>query len=146
MQGSPYLTETKDADIFDGVELVFNNAWSAQVIDSLTKWVGGKNPYLYGIAPLNTQLTGPPVIQFKGIARPSDYSIIFSNTIVDTSYADPNLEPTPIPVNFRVYNETESTYVKFIFRIITATANFLRQTSSYFSRKLRMGFMFIHGT
>ncbi len=115
MQGSPYLTETKDADIFDGVELVFNNAWSAQVIDSLTKWVGGKNPYLYSIAPLNTQLTGPPVVQFKGIARPSDYSIIFSNTIVDTSYADPNLEPTPIPVNFRVYNETESTYVKFIF-------------------------------
>jgi len=60
-------------------------------------------------------LSGPPVVEFKGIRRPSDYTVIFSDAIVDTSFADPNLEPTPIPVNFRIYNETESTYVKFIF-------------------------------
>jgi hypothetical protein len=115
IQGSPYLTETKDADIFDGVELVFKNDWSAQVIDSLTKWVGGKNPYQYSFSPLLVQLIGPPVQVFQGIRKPSDYSIIFSDAIVDTSYPDPNLQPTAIPVNFRVYNETDSTYIKFIF-------------------------------
>jgi len=115
MQGSPYLVETKDADIFDGVELVFKNDWSAQVVDSLSKWVGGKNPYQFSMSPLFVQLDGPPLQVFRGIRKPSDYSIIFSDAIVDTSYADPNLQPTAIPVNFRVYNETDSTYVKFIF-------------------------------
>jgi len=112
MQGSPYATETKDADIFDGVELVFKNDWSAQVIDSLTKWVGGKNPYLYSMSPLLVQLDQTT---YRGIKKPSDYSIIFSDGIVDTSYSDPNLQPAAIPVNFRVYNETDSTFVKFIF-------------------------------
>ena len=58
---------------------------------------------------------GPPVKIFKGYRKPSDYRIEFYNSIVDTSYADPDLYPIATPVNFRVYNETDSTYVKFIF-------------------------------
>jgi hypothetical protein len=34
---------------------------------------------------------------------------------VDTSYADPTFGTLPIPVNFRIYNLTDSTYIKFIF-------------------------------
>jgi hypothetical protein len=109
--GSPYVAEAKDADIFDGIELSFQNDWSTGIIDSLSVWTG-KNAYNFSFSPLFTQVGS---VTFHGIRKPSDYTISFYNTIVDTSYPDPDLQPAAIPVNFRVYNETDSTYIKFIF-------------------------------
>jgi len=131
MFGSPYVSETKDADIFDGIELSFNNYWQANRIDSLSVWTG-KDAYRFGFTPLNVQV-GPQL--FKGIQKPSDYSIIFSNTIVDTSTGDPSLQPDAIPVNFRIYNETDSTYIKFIYADIDGNGKLSPQDEIVFLEK-----------
>ena len=114
IQGTPYLSDSKDADNFDGVQLVFQNQWNVVLNDTASGW-RGKVPYQASFSPLFTTDPGPPVKIFKGYRKPSDYRIEFYNSIVDTSYADPDLYPIATPVNFRVYNETDSTYVKFIF-------------------------------
>ncbi|MEK6570084.1 MAG: hypothetical protein AABZ61_01840, partial [Bacteroidota bacterium] len=111
IRGTPFVGESKDADIFDGLELVFNNDWGTRLVDSLSGWVG-KNAYVFNFSPFNVQLEGR---SFLGYTRPSDYEIQFSDRVVDTSYADPDLYPFQTPVNFRVYNKTDSTYIKFIF-------------------------------
>jgi hypothetical protein len=114
IQGSPYLSDSRDADNFDGIQIVFQNEWGVKLIDSLSRWVG-KNAYVYSLSPLFAQDPGPPLREFRGYRKPADYRIEFANTIVDTSYYDEILYPIATPVNFRVYNETDSVYVKFIF-------------------------------
>ena len=111
MQGTPYLNESFDTDIFDGVQLSFSNSWSAVKIDTLSKWTN-TDPYRYNMSPLLTQV-GPKT--FAGIRKPSNYRVEFASTVVDTSVADPDLWPDTTHVNFRVYNETDSTYIDFLF-------------------------------
>jgi hypothetical protein len=129
--GSPYVSETKDADIFDGIQLSFRNDWSAQLIDTLSVWTG-KDAYRFGFTPLNVQVGS---LSFKGIQKPSDYTFIFSNKIVDTSTGDPNLQPDAIPVNFRIYNETDSTFIKFIFADIDGNGKLSPQDEIVFLEK-----------
>ena len=109
--GSPYAAETKDAEVFDGVTLGFQNNWNVTLIDSSSGWVG-KNAYIYNFFPFYTNFNGSII---AGYRKPSDYEIRFSDRIVDTSYADPTFGTLPIPVNFRVYSLTDSVYTKFIF-------------------------------
>jgi hypothetical protein len=109
--GSPFAGETKDADVFDGVALSFQNEWEASLVDSSSGW-SGKAAYVYNFTALNIQLEGK---KYLGYRKPSDYEIRFSNQIVDTSVADPDLFPFRIPAPFRIYNATDSTYIKFLF-------------------------------
>ncbi|HTY35991.1 MAG TPA: hypothetical protein VMH23_02715, partial [Bacteroidota bacterium] len=109
--GSPFTSETKDADTFDGITMGFRNDWTVTLVDSLSGWVG-KNAYVYNFFPFYTNFNNTI---YAGYRKPCDYEIRFSNTIVDTSYADPVFGTDAIPVNFRVYNLTDSTYIKFIF-------------------------------
>jgi len=109
--GSPFTGETKDADIFDGVTLSFKNYWEVSLVDSLSGWVG-KNAYVYNFVPLDAQLGTK---RYQGYRRPADYEIQFSAQVVDTSAADPDLFPFAIPSYFKIYNKTESTYVKYLF-------------------------------
>ncbi len=105
--GSPFVNEAKDADIFDGLKLGFNNAWNITEIDSLSRWIG-LNPYVFSFTPLN--ISNPSMLGYR---RPADYEFRFSDHIVDTSVASTALFLGATPTNFRVYNLTESTYVKF---------------------------------
>jgi len=114
VQGTPYHTDSRDADNFDGIQLVFQNDWNVTLNDTLSRWVG-KNAYVYSYSPFFTTDPGPPIRFFRGYRRPANYRIEFSNTIVDTTYADPLLYPFSIPVNFRIFNETDSVYIKFLF-------------------------------
>ena len=117
IQGTPFLSDSKDADAFDGVSLLFNNNWSVAVDTTAatgSRWVG-RLGYQWGMTPLATQDPGPPVRYFNGYRRPANYRVEFSDHIVDTSYSDPDLYPFSAPVNFRVYNETDGAYIKFIF-------------------------------
>ena len=109
--GSPFVSETKDAEVFDGVTLGFQNDWTVSLVDSLSGWVG-KNAYIYNFFPFYTNFNGTI---YAGYRKPSDYEIRFSDHIVDTSYASATFQTPPIPVNFRIYNLTDSTYIKFIF-------------------------------
>jgi hypothetical protein len=109
--GSPYAAETKDAEVFDGVTIGFQNDWTVSLIDSSSGWVG-KNAYIYNFFPFYTNFNGTI---YAGYRKPSDYEIQFSDHVVDTSYADATFGTPPIPVNFRIYNVTDSIYTKFIF-------------------------------
>lgn len=122
IEGSPFVSETRDADIFDGIQLVFNNDWSVRGVDSISGWTVPRLdslshpvnivPYVYNFVPLEL---GEGASATLGYARPADYEVRFAASIVDTSVANPDLFADATPVNFRVYNETESTYVKFWF-------------------------------
>jgi hypothetical protein len=67
---------------------------------------------VYNFFPFNLSFEG---FEFKGYRRPADYEIQFAANDVDTSYADPFLYPFEHPVNFRIYNATDSVFVKFIY-------------------------------
>jgi hypothetical protein len=115
IQGSPFLTDSKDADVFDGVEMVFKNDWSV-VVDSSRGPVGwsGKQYLTWSIGPLSAIV---PIthIPLRGYRRPSDYRIEFSNSVVDTALEDDAYGTLRTPVNFRVYNITDGAYIKFLF-------------------------------
>ncbi len=108
IQGTPYLTDSKDTDVFDGVQIAFGNYWLTQKIDSASGWVG-TNAYQYSFSPTN--LFEGTLIGFR---KPGDYEFQFSNTIVDTTLANPDLtiEAVATPVKFRIYNRTDKAYIK----------------------------------
>lgn len=112
IQGTPYQGENAESDIFDGVTLLFKNAWTVRdTLDASSGWVG-KNAYVVNFGPTNLPLLEPPLIGYR---RPGDYEIQFANGIVDTSAVGPFPYDVPIPVNFRIFNRTDNTYVKFYF-------------------------------
>jgi hypothetical protein len=114
IQGTPFLSDSRDADNFDGLQIVFANNWSIILDTATSRWTKNQ-AYTYTFSPLSVEVAGSPPQKFQGYAKPADYAMIFSNKIVDTSYYDANLYPFTLPVNFRIYNQTDSTYVKFIF-------------------------------
>jgi len=109
LQGTPYQVENGEADIFDGLTMVFENAWA--VNESGSEWTG-KAAYVVNLGPTDLALLDPPL---KGYRKPSDYEIQFANSIVDTSTAGPFPFDVRIPVNFRVFNVTDGTYASFLF-------------------------------
>jgi hypothetical protein len=125
IRGTPYVTDSKDADVFDGVELIFNNPWDVSKVDSSTKWIS--NQLGYRLTLLVTDLYDeqvPPQPLARGYRKPCDYEFQFDSTkFIDTSYADPILASDQIPTNFRIYNKTEKTYVKFSY----TTLNFINR-------------------
>ncbi|HET6272924.1 MAG TPA: hypothetical protein VFG32_08085 [Bacteroidota bacterium] len=112
IQGTPYLVESKDSEIFDGVQLAFNNSWVIGQVDSLSGWANSRN-FRYDF--VRAELFSGAL---QGILRPNDYDMWFSSTIVDTSAIHPDGLPGidyPIPVNFRIRNRTDNTYLKFYY-------------------------------
>ena len=93
--------------------LVFDNLWTVKdTLDELTTGWVGKSAYIVNFGPTNLQLLDPPLFGYR---RPADYEIQFANSIVDTSAIGPFPYDVPIPVNFRIFNRTDSTYIKFLF-------------------------------
>jgi len=115
IRGTPFVTDSKDSDVFDGVELVFNNLWSVDVIDTLSRWISTKFKYRFIMFPIELyDEFGQPLV--RGFRNPCDYEIQFDSTqFIDTSYADPELGSDAVPTNFRIYNRTKKTYVKFSY-------------------------------
>jgi hypothetical protein len=110
MKNSPWVSEALDADIFDGMQLVFNNNWQIKLIDTLSGFSDATKAMVYTFA--TTSVLIPPDT-LKGSRYPSDYKIRFSSGIIDTSAA---LYGAPsIPVNFTIINETDGHKIPFIF-------------------------------
>lgn len=105
---SPYVTETKDADIFDGVQLSFKNDWLIVIDDTLTGFNTGPRSYSFLFA--NEDI---PSLNLYSTKYPVDYDIVFSNSIVDTS--DDFYGSVRVPVNFRIWNRTDQKYTRFVF-------------------------------
>ncbi len=119
IRGTPYTTDSKDADVFDGVTLVFNNPWSVNA-DTSSKWITDKPKYGFSISAVEIFDGVNPEPFIVGFRKPSDYEIQFDTTkTIDTSYADPNLGTDAIPTNFRVFNRTENKTIKFSYNYST---------------------------
>jgi hypothetical protein len=115
IRGTPFATDSKDADVFDGVEIVFNNPWTVAKVDTATHWISNKPGYRLTMVPTDLYDEQQQPLA-TGYRKPSDYVFTFDSTkYIDTSYADPILASDPIPTNFRIYNATEKTYVKFSY-------------------------------
>jgi len=111
IRNSPYVSEAKDSDIFDGLQINFQNDWQIRLIDSLSGFNTGSKSLLFTFATTNILLG--PGDTLRGARYPSDYEFRFADEIIDTSAA---LFGSPeVPVNFTVYNVTEDHRIPFIF-------------------------------
>jgi hypothetical protein len=119
IRGTPYVTDSKDADVFDGIELIFNNPWSVG-IDTTSKWITQKNKYRFSMNAVEIFDGINPNPFIVGFRNPCDYELRFDTTkFLDTSYADPNLGSEAVPTNFRVFNRTKNEYVIFGYNYST---------------------------
>lgn len=110
IHNSPYASETKDADIFDGIQLIFNNHWSTTLNrdTTATRWVN--TPYQYSF-----NFHSQPLLGLVLYSKPSDYEIQIYDRYVDTAVAHPDWSGIldTMSTKFRIYNLTDSTYIKF---------------------------------
>ncbi|MFN0157730.1 MAG: hypothetical protein ACKVRP_06620 [Bacteroidota bacterium] len=144
IKDSPFVNETRDAEIFDGVQLDFSNDWSIVLTNADSIWTRTA-AYLVSFTPIETEL-GPGQV-LRGYREPADYEIEFFDTIVDTSTADPFLFIDAIPVNFRIFNPTDNEYVDFIFAEATPNAGSTGKVSPqdeivFFDRRLDGSFVY----
>ena len=71
---SPFVAEAFDSDIFDGIQLYFENDWDVELIDSLTGWnTPDKYDFIFGTTIIN--LGGGVIL--NPIRYPSNYEITF---------------------------------------------------------------------
>ncbi len=110
IQNSPYTIETKDADNFDGLQLIFKNVWSIDIDNLNTFWTGVSKQYNFALSD-EALFEG----KLKTYRKPSDYEFQFFDTFVDNSTAHPDYPGIldSIPTKFRIFNVTDSTYIKF---------------------------------
>ena len=109
---SPWETETLDSDIFDGVQLAFNNHWNI-VIDTLRSyWSNPAKAMDYTFTRLDLDFGTERLLGYR---NPSDYHIIFYDTIVDTTIDLPDYSVIGAPVNFKIYNSTTQRHIDFVF-------------------------------
>jgi len=112
IQNSPFADETLDSDIFDGMQLFFDNVWNVGIIDSLTGWnFEGGYDIDFGIEKIELNGSHFPV------KYPADYSVEFYDDIIDTVNNKQFLIDYfggdfltglyDIPVNFIVRNKSE---------------------------------------
>lgn len=113
MEGNIYLTEVKDTDIFDGLELIFRNDWNIRINRLATKWADSTKAMDYTMKILDTYYGDERV---QGLPHPSDYEIQFFDDKVYDTYDIPR-DPfdRSVKVNFKVFNKTDNRYIEFAF-------------------------------
>ncbi len=116
---SPFVSEAFDSDIFDGLEVYFENDWDVELIDSLTGWnTSDKYDFIFGTEIINL---GGGFILYP-IRYPSNYELHFAT---DAKYMANDstfmmdlfgvVQNENMPVNFQLVNVSESTYPNILF-------------------------------
>lgn len=114
---SPYVKETKDTDIFDGIQLYFANDWTVKLNDTLSGFNSGNRAYGFQFNTVPTDIDGDGIVD-QPTRLGSNYDIAFSNSVVDSvQYVDPNTGNfiAKYPVNFSVKNITNGKRVDIIY-------------------------------
>ena len=117
MEESVFETETKDTDVFDGVRLLFQNDWEIKIDKVATGW---SDPTKAMDFTMKKFVTNYGNVRVEGKEHPSDYELQFFDEVVyntATVPEDPSVKS--VPVNFKLYNITDSVYVDFQFVEIT---------------------------
>ena len=75
---SPYVSEALDADIFDGIQMKFDNRWSVTKVDSLCYWETSDGVMDYSFKTDQSSLPDGTIL--TGVAYPSRYEIQIGDT------------------------------------------------------------------
>ena len=113
MEGSPFAEGTMDTDIFDGIQLNFNNQWDIDLDQITSGWSDPSKALNYTFGPLDTYFEDYE--RTLGLKHASNYRIEFYDDIVDTSYNLPDYFISSVPVNFKIFSITDKRYLDFIF-------------------------------
>lgn len=120
---SPYAAETQDSDIFDGIQLEFDNDWRIVKDDDAVLWNTGGRELDFTMKTFTSSFGSDTL---DGIPYPGNYELRFSDNdvvayqtpqwMIDTIYATllPFLRPTSAKCNFYLYNTLDSSTVDFV--------------------------------
>lgn len=108
------LSERVETNIFNGLVLELNNEPGVKINYDRTGWLQGRSTYRTNVdfdPAFSSELN--PAFNVS-VPYPADFSIRFSDTVIDTS--DKGLGFQQIPVKFSVWNVTENTPANFFFK------------------------------
>ncbi len=108
IQGTPYLTESKDSDIFDGITLSFENQWDIKIDTLKTQWSDPTRSNLLKISIRTFDLNN--INRVKGAATPFNYEIVFFDTYDQWSVPLTSYLGNTVPAkrtNFKIFNTTD---------------------------------------
>ncbi|MFZ0389594.1 MAG: hypothetical protein WAN36_03970 [Calditrichia bacterium] len=114
IQGSPYTGLVKDADIFDGIVLEFNNIWTTEADTAGSGWNDDEIDYDYQLAfeIITNPATGK---KLNPVLYPSNYEIRMSDQVVDTTsdfFHVPVFPPSPR--KFEIINMTGDYKIEYV--------------------------------
>ena len=117
MQDSPWISESADSDVFDGLSLLFINDWNINFVDSQSYWQSTNNEnYIFSLGLQDIPVGGETII---ARAMPNDYVISFEDELGVSFSLDqisfPDVVFTDNPTNFKVYDLTNKRDVPYLF-------------------------------
>ncbi len=124
IQGSPYSGETYDTDIFDGLQLSFNNKWVLEKVDSLCYWTAASGTYPWNLSTISKDLDRDGIYDLIGTKYPGRFEFRFSDgaaytTPMDlTQFQTRRLRDKPVTTNFYIYDLIDSVKVPFFISTI----------------------------
>ncbi len=107
IQGSPFLNESKDSDIFDGISLNFQNNWEIKFDSANSYWIDKyPNQLKFSVRPFDLRNNN----NVKGVSTPFDYEIEFFDNFNQMSTPLTPFLGNNVPAkrtNFKIYNVTD---------------------------------------
>jgi len=112
ISNSPWIEESKDSDIFDGLILNFANVWIAEHDTAGSGWNNSEIEYSYTIG-FQATIKGDGTV-LEAVHFPSNYEIRMYDHIVDTTSDFLELPPfPPTPRKFEIINTTGGYKIKY---------------------------------
>ena len=113
MQGTPWLVQTvNDADIFDGLTLIFDNIWKTSVENLTSTWNDPSINYSFTFSFEETLLPDGTVL--TPVFFPSNYELQIFDTVVDTTTSYFEYLGIPAePRKFKIINSTGGYKIDF---------------------------------
>jgi hypothetical protein len=112
INNSPYVKETQDTDIFDGLQLAFDNDWTVNRIDSSSKFNTGLKAYAFDFSTVRFDINvdGKDEIPTRNAA---DYAVIFGVSDSTSGVFETIVPKVQIP--FTVKNLTSNKRVEILW-------------------------------
>ena len=117
IHGSPWILESDDSEVFDGVNIIFENDWNIDFMDSNSYWKSSNDEnYTFSLGLQDADWLNPTLV---ARAMPNDYVIAFEDNIGASSSLNLSLFPEAVTTdnftNFKVYDLTNDRDVPYLF-------------------------------
>ena len=117
IQNSPWILESEDSEVFDGIRLIFNNDWDINFIESQSYWKSDNTDnYIFSLGLQDADWLNPVLIA-RGM--PNNYVIAFEDNLGASYSLDlnsfPNAVITDNETNFKIYDLSNDRNVPYLF-------------------------------